>query len=143
MSRTFLLAATTLAGTVALAGAAFAQASTIRIEPRPYYGATITLEQGVRVWRPLPTTKYVIINPDNRTPLNLSLADINHHSTNTNTFNGTAGAVDGVPVLGSSGFIGGPRGLLPSRPVGSQPRRFNRSSGVPAIVTGRRGGGIR
>ena len=48
-------------------------ASTVRIEPRPYYGAVVTLEKNVRVWRPLPPTSHVIINPDNRTPLYLSL----------------------------------------------------------------------
>ena len=54
---------------------AFAQSSTIRIEPRPVYGATVTIEEGVRVFRPLPPDKYVIVNP-NGTPVNLGdLAD--------------------------------------------------------------------
>ena len=34
--------------------AAFAEAVTTRIETRPFYGATVTLEEGVRVFRPLP-----------------------------------------------------------------------------------------
>ena len=109
MSRIVLFAATAFAGSVALAGAAFAQASTIRIEPRPYYGATITMEQGVRVWRPLPTTKYMIINPDNRTPLNLSLADINERSTSENHYY-NHGAGRSGDVYGGGGY-GIPRGL--------------------------------
>jgi hypothetical protein len=58
-----------------LSAGAQAQGATIRIEPRPFYGATVTLEEGVRVFRPLPSDRYVIINPDNRTPLNLSLSE--------------------------------------------------------------------
>ncbi len=51
-----------------------AQGSTTRIEPRPFYGATVTIEEGVRVFRPLPPERHVIINPNN-TPLNLSISD--------------------------------------------------------------------
>jgi hypothetical protein len=47
------------------------EAHTTRIEPRPYYGATVTLEAGVRVFRPLPPVRHVIINPDPRTSLKL------------------------------------------------------------------------
>jgi hypothetical protein len=32
---------------------AWAQVTT-RIEPRPFYGATVSVEEGVRVFRPLP-----------------------------------------------------------------------------------------
>src|SRR2546429_7650953 len=42
---------------------------TTRIEPRPVYGAIITLEAGVRVFRPLPPLVRIIINPGNATPL--------------------------------------------------------------------------
>lgn len=62
------------------ASAAFAQSSTIRIEPRPVYGATVTIEEGVRVYRPLPPDKYVIVNP-NGTPLNLNVSET--HVTET------------------------------------------------------------
>jgi hypothetical protein len=55
---------------------AFAQSSTIRIEPRPVYGATVTIEEGVRVFRPLPPDKYVIVNP-NGTPVNLGVNETN------------------------------------------------------------------
>lgn len=44
---------------------------TTRIESRPFYGATVSLEEGVRVIRPLPPERHVIINPDNATPLTL------------------------------------------------------------------------
>ncbi len=57
-----------------LATNAFAQdASLIRVEPRPYYGATITIEEGVRVFRPLPKTKTMVINPGQKTPLHISV----------------------------------------------------------------------
>lgn len=49
------------------------QSSTIRIEPRPYYGAVVTIESGVRVFRPLPPTRHMIINPNNATPLAIQL----------------------------------------------------------------------
>lgn len=37
--------------------------TTTRVEPRPFYGATVTLEKGVRVWRPLPPHREIIIDP--------------------------------------------------------------------------------
>lgn len=46
--------------------------ATTRVETRPFYGATVTLEEGVRVFRPLPPHDRIIINPAGRTPLNLS-----------------------------------------------------------------------
>jgi len=48
---------------------------TTRIEPRPFYGATVTMEAGVRVFRPLPPHDRVIINPNNATPLTLNVGD--------------------------------------------------------------------
>ena len=69
-----------------VASAAAGQASLTRIEPRAFYGATITLEEGVRVFRPLPRTRQMIINPGNKTPLNLSIEDrrytYTHHNYN-------------------------------------------------------------
>ena len=50
--------------------------STTRIEPRPFYGATVTLEEGVRVFRPLPPHDRVIINPGNATPLYLNVGGV-------------------------------------------------------------------
>jgi hypothetical protein len=55
---------------LALASApASAESYTTRIEPRPFYGATVTMEAGVRVFRPLPRHDRVIINPGNATPV--------------------------------------------------------------------------
>ena len=49
--------------------------STTRIETRPFYGATVTIEEGVRVFRPLPRHDRVIINPNNATPVTLDVGD--------------------------------------------------------------------
>jgi hypothetical protein len=48
---------------------------TIRIEPRAVYGATVTIEEGVRVYRPLPPERTVIVNPGGATPLNLGISE--------------------------------------------------------------------
>ena len=48
-------------------------AHTTRIETRPYYGAVVTIEQGVRVYRPVPPTQHLIVNPDGATPLQLNI----------------------------------------------------------------------
>jgi hypothetical protein len=58
------------ASVAAIATSASAQ-STTRIETRPFYGATISIEAGVRVFRPLPPDDRVIINPHGQTPLSL------------------------------------------------------------------------
>lgn len=50
---------------------------TTRIETRPFYGATVTLEHGVRVIRPLPADENVIINPGGRTPVSLGFSETN------------------------------------------------------------------
>ena len=92
---------------IATSGAAQAQgtSSTIRIEPRAYYGATVTLEQGVRVWRPLPPVKYVIVNPEGRTPLNLSLAEVNENVTSTNHYHNDGAATGtGDQLVGPGRF---------------------------------------
>ena len=49
------------------------EARTTRIETRPYYGAVVTIENGVRVYRPVPPTTHLIINPDGITPLTLGV----------------------------------------------------------------------
>lgn len=65
------LAASLMAASPADAG----QSSLIRIEPRPYYGAVVTIEQGVRVWRALPATQHMVINPTGA-PVNVNITDI-------------------------------------------------------------------
>jgi hypothetical protein len=48
---------------------------TTRIETRPYYGAVVTIEHGVRVYRPVPPTQHLIINPEGATPLQLNVGE--------------------------------------------------------------------
>lgn len=81
-------------------------AKTIRIEPRAFYGATVSLEAGVRVFRPLPPTTHMIINP-NKTPLNLTIKDEKKtiiNRTVTQHVHGGYSAGDGGYALG--GFSG-------------------------------------
>jgi len=74
-----VLAAATLllVPSVALAG----EPRTTRVETRPFYGATVTLEEGVRVFRPLPPHERVIINPGGRTPMTINVDDYRHYRT--------------------------------------------------------------
>lgn len=76
MRRTVLSASLIGLGLLLPATAAGAAGLT-RIETRPYYGAVITIEQGVRVFRPLPPHRHIIINPGGKTPLNLSFEENN------------------------------------------------------------------
>ncbi len=55
------------------ASASAEEPTTTRILPYNAYGATVTVEQGVRVFRPLPADGHVIVNPANRTPLSLNV----------------------------------------------------------------------
>ncbi len=72
---TFSLSAALVAVSLPVASALAGDAKTIRIEPRGYYGATITLEAGVRVFRPLPRTSHVVVNPSNA-PVSISIEDV-------------------------------------------------------------------
>jgi len=67
----FRLAAVATLTLIAAAPAIAQDSYTTRIEPRPVYGATTTIEHGVRVTRPLPPVRHVIINPGSLTPLNI------------------------------------------------------------------------
>ncbi|MBS0242034.1 MAG: hypothetical protein JSS20_07640 [Proteobacteria bacterium] len=93
-----------LAATFAPAAAA-ADAVTTRIETRPFYGATVTLEEGVRVFRPLPAPDRVIINPGGQTPLSLGFEQRNIVSHNYNYVSGNTGS----PVV-TDGGVGLPLG---------------------------------
>lgn len=55
------------------ASAGAEEPTTTRILPYNAYGATVTVEQGVRVFRPLPADGHVIVNPGNRTPMSLNV----------------------------------------------------------------------
>lgn len=89
-----------------VAAPAIAQdAHTTRIEPRAFYGASVTIESGVRVFRALPTTRHVIVNPGGQTPLNLGYYDtrVVEHSTSHNyNYN-----YDGDGRRGYGGIYGG------------------------------------
>lgn len=76
-------------GVVSLALPAAAQESyTTRIEPYGFYGASETVEHGVRVIRPLPPARHVIVNPGGRTPLSVGVSDmrVNEYRTRTNRY---------------------------------------------------------
>jgi hypothetical protein len=72
MLRSFIAAAAVAGLPIALAAPALAIDSyATRIEPRAVYGATVTIEEGVRVYRPIPSEQHVIVNPGGTTPLSL------------------------------------------------------------------------
>ncbi|MDX2205043.1 MAG: hypothetical protein NW223_19995 [Hyphomicrobiaceae bacterium] len=60
--RTLAIAAA-LTGLAGCGAALASDSATTRIEPRPYYGAVVSVEKGVRVYRPLPSHDRIIINP--------------------------------------------------------------------------------
>ena len=41
----------------------------------PTTARSVTIEQGVRVYRPVPPTQHLIINPDGTTPLQLNIGN--------------------------------------------------------------------
>jgi len=105
MLRNRLLCLAVAAGAlIACAGFASAEeAYTTRIEPRPFYGATVTIEEGVRVFRPLPPERQVIINP-NRTPISLGFNDTRIYDQRTIERSAVVGSDDtGVSVVGPDG----------------------------------------
>jgi hypothetical protein len=82
--------------------AALADAVTTRIETRPYYGAIVTIEQGVRVWRALPPHDRIIINPEGRTPVTVGV----------NQGGPVQNSNSQVNVYGNPTAINGPRGKV-------------------------------
>lgn len=76
----FLAAALTAIGIPAFAE----DPHTTRIETRPYYGAVVTIEHGVRVYRPVPPTTHFIVNPDSTTPLQLNIGAGDSFHSNVN-----------------------------------------------------------
>jgi hypothetical protein len=76
MSRVRYFGLSALVTTASSALPALASESfTTRIEPRSFYGASVTVEEGVRVFRPLPPHKHVVINPENKTPVGLIFSE--------------------------------------------------------------------
>ena len=112
VSLTGLMTAAALAVT-AVSPALAGSASTTRIEPRPFYGATVSIEAGVRVFRPLPPTRHMIINPGHRTPLNLTIKDVTEkrYIESHNTYTGGTGPAPegyaGGAYLGGPAYYGG------------------------------------
>jgi hypothetical protein len=80
--------------------------SMVRIEPRPYYGAVVTIEHGVRVFRALPSQHLMIINPGNKTPVNLSFSRTIEHKAADNSSSGGRSSNEGEFASRSSGFAG-------------------------------------
>jgi hypothetical protein len=102
MRNAFVLA---IAAAMLAPAAALAQSpTTTRIETRPFYGATVTLEEGVRVFRPLPPHQRVIINPGGATPLSLGFEE--KRSVSHNYYYGDTGSA-------SPAYAGGSYGGLP------------------------------
>lgn len=99
-----LIAAASLAPAAALAQSA----TTTRIETRPFYGATVTLEEGVRVFRPLPPHERVIINPNGATPLSLGFEEKRSISHNYHYGDGSGGNASAY-AGGADGGWGAPR----------------------------------
>jgi hypothetical protein len=112
-------------------------AGTTRIETRPFYGAVVTVEEGVRVFRPLPSTERVIINPHGATPLSLGFNETyvteRNYNYNYNETEDSAGSGGGYV---GGGFIGG-YGRYGGRGHG----RRGGLGGVPKFGGGRRGHG--
>jgi len=69
-----LLAAAGLS--LVLGVAAKAESGTTRILHDEPYGAIVTKEAGVLVFRGLPPTRKVIVNPDGKTPLELKQTEV-------------------------------------------------------------------
>ena len=100
---------------------------TTRIEPRPFYGASVTIEEGVRVFRPLPRQRQVIVNPGGQTPLHLGFEDtrITEYSRSDNYY------YDRTPqYYGGRGSYGAPLYYGGRRFGGKHPRRFRKGPRV-------------
>lgn len=101
------LAAAGLIAAISVAHVHRAEAGgTTRIETRPFYGAIVTIEEGVRVFRPLPGPERVIINPGGRTPLSLGFNEttVNERRYNYNYIEGSGEGAAPTGVYG--GYYG-------------------------------------
>ena len=83
MSRVIRVAAAAAILLLPTAAVAY-EATTTRIETRAFYGATVTLEAGVRVFRALPPHSKVIINPGGKTPVTLGFEENRNYNYNYN-----------------------------------------------------------
>jgi hypothetical protein len=85
---------------------------TTRIEPRPFYGASVSIEAGVRVFRPMPSTNRVIVNPNGATPLSLGFNETNvyersynYHKHDYENSGGYGGNYGGAYYFGRPGIF--------------------------------------
>lgn len=118
-----------LAALAALAFSSGAGAQTLtRIETHAFYGATVTVEEGVRVFRPLPSTGHMIINPGGRTPVSVNLSEsVNHYIGAPGVVSGGGG---GEPAYyGGGGGYGLP--WLPGDGRGRRTMQKGKLSGNP------------
>ncbi|MCR9056489.1 MAG: hypothetical protein NXI02_04080 [Rhodobacteraceae bacterium] len=75
--KTVLKSLVAASGLLAVLGtAAYAESGTTRIVNDEPYGAIVTKEAGVLVFRGLPPTRKVIVNPEGKTPLDLKLTEV-------------------------------------------------------------------
>jgi hypothetical protein len=122
MSRVFTLALSSFAALAASTTlCAAGQAYTTRIEPRAFYGATVTLEEGVRVFRPLPVTRQVVINPGNKASVSVNYNEERtyNYSRSHNYDYSYGGASGGDGGHGGTAFYG------------------NGAFGTPGVINGR------
>lgn len=132
--RRSLLSTSLLSLALLTAGAsAAAAASLTRIETRPFYGATITIEEGVRVFRPLPPHRQIIINPDGKTPLNLTFEERNVTVNQYQTI--TEAEPDDVRFGYGGGFFAG-------NPIKDRRFRHHRRHGGGHLIHVPRAGGV-
>jgi hypothetical protein len=103
--RALALGILTGASVCVASSAALAEPVTTRIETRPFYGATVTLEEGVRVFRPLPRHDRVIINPGGQTPLSLGYYESQNYSFNQFSDAGSSRGDYGPAYYGSFGNV--------------------------------------
>jgi len=82
---------------------AIAQVTT-RIETNPVYGATVTIEKGVRVYRPLPPHDRIIINPGGTTPLSIGIVDGGTYGPSANAVSDGGGRYLGGNTDGVGAF---------------------------------------
>jgi hypothetical protein len=86
--------------------------STPRLETGPYYGATVTVEEGVRVFRPLPPHGRFIIKADGTDALSLGSSQLDNCACNRTYLHHvgeTAGSSRYLRRIGETQPLSGPR----------------------------------
>ncbi len=128
MRTTFLLIASVALGAFPIANAT-AQ-STTRIETKPSYGAIVTIENGVKVYRVLPPHDRIIMNPEGKTPLHLGYEQVTVTERNHN-YNYHYGPGYYTPTYGYGGYWGPPYGYGGFWGYGRDRKGRNRGFGRP------------